>query len=91
MSHAVARMEKAGWVRRTPSPTDKRSNLVQLTEAGRRKLVEAAPGHVAAVRRLVIDALRPEQLDALEQISEIVTDRAADILGEATPYQAPLG
>src|SRR3954466_7880761 len=32
LSHAVARMEKSGWVRRIPSSTDKRSNLAQLTE-----------------------------------------------------------
>jgi len=87
LSHAMARMEEAGWVRRIPSPTDKRSNLAQLTEAGRRKLVEAAPGHVAAVRHLVIDALSPEQLEALTQIGETVVHRAADILGDAMPFK----
>ncbi|WP_217238207.1 MarR family winged helix-turn-helix transcriptional regulator [Streptomyces sp. AC555_RSS877] len=89
LSHAVARMEKADWIRRIPSPTDKRSNLVELTDAGRQKLVEAAPGHVAAVRHLVIDALSPEQLDQLAQAGETIIARAADILGEAMsmPFQ----
>ena len=87
LSHAMARMEEAGWVRRIPSPTDKRSNLAQLTEAGRQKLVDAAPGHVAAVRHLVIDALSPEQLEALTQIGETVVHRAADILGDAMPFK----
>jgi DNA-binding MarR family transcriptional regulator len=87
LSHAVARMEEAGWVRRIPCPKDKRSNLAQLTEAGRQKLIEAAPGHVAAVRHLVIDALEPDQLDALTQIGEAVVHRAADMLGDASPFK----
>jgi DNA-binding MarR family transcriptional regulator len=89
LSHAVARMEKVGWVRRVPSATDQRSNLAQLTEAGRQKLVEAAPGHVAAVRDLLIDALTPEQRDTLRQIGETVVDRAFDALGDAAPVKHP--
>jgi DNA-binding MarR family transcriptional regulator len=88
LSHAVARMEKADWVRRVPCPTDKRSNLAQLTEAGRQKLVDAAPGHVAAVRHLVIDALEPEQLQTLAQIGETVVGQAMAILGDTLPFSA---
>jgi DNA-binding MarR family transcriptional regulator len=91
LSHAVARMEEAGWVRRVPCPTDKRSNLAQLTEAGREKLAEAAPGHVAVVRHLVIDALTPEQLDALTQIGEAVVHRATGVLGDTAPFKRILG
>lgn len=87
LSHAVARMEEAGWVRRIPCPTDKRSNLAQLTEAGHQKMTEAAPDHVAMVRHLVIDALQPEQLDALAHIGEAVVDRAVDVLGDASPFR----
>jgi hypothetical protein len=36
-----------------------------LTDAGRRTLEEAAPGHVREVRRLVVDVLTPEQFAAL--------------------------
>ena len=36
-----------------------------LTETGRRRLGAAAPGHVAAVRATVMDALTPEQVRAL--------------------------
>jgi DNA-binding MarR family transcriptional regulator len=76
LSHAMAWLEKSGWVRRLPCPTDKRSNLAQVTAKGRQKLAEAAPGHVAAVRHLVIDALTGEQQRALAQISEAITARA---------------
>lgn len=91
LSHAVARMEEAGWVRRIPCPTDKRSNLAQLTEAGQQKLVEAAPGHVAAVRHLVIDALQVEELQALTRIGESVLDRASEMLAGALPFRPVSG
>ena len=34
LSHAVARMEEAGWVRRRACPTDKRGQFAELTDAG---------------------------------------------------------
>jgi DNA-binding MarR family transcriptional regulator len=76
LSHAMAWLEKSGWVQRIPSPTDRRSNLAQITEQGRQKLAEAAPGHVAAARHLVIDALTSEQQRSLAQISDIIIARA---------------
>ena len=76
LSHAMAWLGKSGWVRRVPCPTDKRSSLAQLTAKGRQKLAEAAPGHVAEVRHLVIAALTGEQQQALAQISEAITARA---------------
>ncbi|GAA1642785.1 MarR family winged helix-turn-helix transcriptional regulator [Georgenia ruanii] len=65
LSRVVSRLEKAGLVRRTPDPTDGRYTLAVLTEAGWRKVVAAAPGHVDAVRRYVFDNLTPEQKKAL--------------------------
>src|ERR1044072_5814029 len=34
LSHAVARLEEAGWVRRRECPTDKRGSFALLTDAG---------------------------------------------------------
>jgi DNA-binding MarR family transcriptional regulator len=72
MSHAVARLEEAGWVRRERSPTDKRGNLAVLTEAGLAAVVAAAPGHVAAVRAHLFDALTSAQVDQLLAVCEAV-------------------
>ena len=36
-----------------------------LTGAGRQRLAQAAPGHVAAVRALLIDVLTGQQLTAM--------------------------
>jgi DNA-binding MarR family transcriptional regulator len=65
LSQAVGRLEKRGWVRRTPDPGDGRYTLAILTDEGLRKVVETAPGHVTEVRRLVFDPLtraQPRQL-----------------------------
>jgi DNA-binding MarR family transcriptional regulator len=65
LSHAVARLEQSGWVERGACPGVGRRTQARLTAAGRRKLEQVAPGHVREARRLVVDALSPEQLRAL--------------------------
>jgi DNA-binding MarR family transcriptional regulator len=69
LSHVVSRLENRSWVRREPSPGDGRFINAVLTDAGWQKVVETAPGHVAAVRRLLIDELSPSDLTSLGQIS----------------------
>ena len=70
LSHAVARLEERGWVRRDPHPTDRRGALAVLTQAGWQALVAAAPGHVAAVRDVMFDRLAPDQVPQLRAICE---------------------
>jgi DNA-binding MarR family transcriptional regulator len=65
LSHLVQRLERRGLVCREPDPTDGRFTNAILTDKGFQTLAEAAPGHVAHVRSLVIDALSPEQLRRL--------------------------
>ena len=65
LSHVVSRLEKRGWVRRVACPGDGRYVNAVLTEDGWAKVADTAPGHVAAVRRLVVDALSPAELAAL--------------------------
>jgi len=61
LSNVVARLEKRGWVRRHPDPTDGRCTLATLTDDGRGKVASAAPGHVDEVRRLIFDPLTKAQ------------------------------
>lgn len=68
LSHAVARLERSGWVRRTPCPDDRRSTLATLTDEGFGALAAAAPGHVATVRRHLFDRLTGEQVGQLRDI-----------------------
>ena len=65
LSHAVSRLEAAGWVVRRSCGGAGRRTEARLTAAGWRKLQQTAPGHVREARRLVIDALTAEQLEDL--------------------------
>ncbi|SCG72249.1 MarR family winged helix-turn-helix transcriptional regulator [Micromonospora coxensis] len=70
LSHAAARLEAAGWIRREECPTDRRGQIAVLTDDGFATLAAAAPGHVEGVRRHLFDALSPAQVDQLRRISE---------------------
>ena len=70
LSHLVTRLEQRGLVRREPDPADGRFTRAILTDLGFQTLAEAAPGHVAHVRSLVIDVLSPEQLRRLGQAAD---------------------
>ena len=74
LSHAVARLERNGWVRRRECDTDRRGLLCELTDVGLEALRSAAPGHVAAVRAGLFDLLTPSQVIALREICESVGD-----------------
>ena len=69
LSHAVSRLEERGWVVRQDCPTDRRGQVAILTDAGFEVLELAAPGHVEQVRRSLLDALTPEQVRQLAEIS----------------------
>jgi DNA-binding MarR family transcriptional regulator len=72
LSHAVARLEEAGWVRRRDCPTDKRGSFAMLTDEGFAALATAAPGHVTEVRKHLFDQLTPEQVAQLGEISDAI-------------------
>ena len=75
LSHLVAKLEERGWVRRERVGGDGRGHAAVLTEAGYDLLVATAPQHVEEVRRLVFDALTPEQVQVLDEICSTVVDR----------------
>ncbi|AYL36564.1 MULTISPECIES: MarR family winged helix-turn-helix transcriptional regulator [Streptomyces] len=74
LSHAVARLEKSGWVRREDCPSDKRGQFAVLTDEGEQWLRRHAPGHVDAVRQAVFDRLTPQQQKALGEIMRIIAE-----------------
>lgn len=88
ISHAVARLEERGWVRRMDCPTDRRGQNAVLTEDGFAALAEAAPGHVEQVRRSLFDTLTPAQVKQLRTIAEAMisaSDPAAMAGGSCPP------
>ena len=74
LSHAIARMEERGWVRRDRSDQDGRGTVAVLTDAGWDLLVRTAPGHVEAVRQHLFDRLTPEQVKQFGEICAAVLD-----------------
>lgn len=75
LSHLVKRLEGRGLVRREPDPADGRFTNAILTDEGFQTLADAAPGHVAHVRSLVIDVLSPEQLRRLGLAADRIMSR----------------
>ncbi|MFZ6003243.1 MAG: MarR family winged helix-turn-helix transcriptional regulator [Actinomycetota bacterium] len=71
-SHHVGRMVERGLVKKQRCASDRRGFYVVVTPRGRREIEVATPGHVAEVRRLFVDRLTPEQLDALGDAAEVV-------------------
>jgi DNA-binding MarR family transcriptional regulator len=70
LSHLVKRLESRGLVRREVDPADGRFTNAILTKAGYTLLVASAPGHVARVRSLVIDAVSPAELRQLHDATK---------------------
>lgn len=77
LSHQVARMQDRGLLSREECPTDARGAFAALTAGGLAAIQEAAPGHLAGVRRHLFDRLSPEQVRSLIELSEAVLRPAA--------------
>ena len=75
LSHVVRRLEDRALVERFPCPRDGRATNARLTPEGWRKVQESAPGHVRNVRERVLDALTPEQVGQLTEITDAVLRR----------------
>ena len=75
LSHAVQRLEGRELVERFPCPQDRRATNARLTASGWDAVVEAAPGHVGAVREHVIDPLSRTQLEQLTAIGDALLTR----------------
>ncbi len=81
LSRAAARLEKRGWMRRMPDPTDGRYTLAILTQPGTAKVEQATPGHVRTVHRLVLDPLTAAQKKQLREISRRIQRSIRDESG----------
>jgi DNA-binding MarR family transcriptional regulator len=68
VSHHATRMERRRLVQRVECAEDGRGAFIVITPQGRAAIEQAAPDHVNTVRRLVFDALSPEEVDAFATI-----------------------
>jgi DNA-binding MarR family transcriptional regulator len=81
LSHAVARLEEFGWVRRETCANDRRGANAVLTDEGFTALAAAAPEHVESVRTHLFDQLSPEQLRQLREINDTLLGHLLPLAG----------
>ncbi|GAA4411073.1 MarR family transcriptional regulator [Actinokineospora soli] len=72
LSHQIARMEKAGLVKRTNCPDDARGVIAEITPRGMDTLRTAAPVHVEGVREHLVDLMTEEEQAVVAALFERV-------------------
>lgn len=77
VTHTASRLEKRGWVERAKSSDDGRGVEIRLTDSGREALGRMAGVHVESVRHNLLDALTPEQFEALGEAMAAVRNQLA--------------
>lgn len=85
LSRAISRLERKGWVRRGPDPTDGRVTLAVLTQAGHEQVRLSTPAHHALVSRLVFAPLTEHQARQLGSIAR----RVAQAVDPDAPIWGP--
>ena len=68
LTYQAGLLDKRGLITRSPSPDDERSVMVTVTDAGRALVGRVLPGHVADVRRLLLDPMRDGDLATLNDV-----------------------
>ncbi len=65
VSRLVDRLERAGYVKRTSCPTDRRGTNAEITREGRSTLRKASPAHLRGVERHFLSHLDEKELAVL--------------------------
>jgi DNA-binding MarR family transcriptional regulator len=68
LSHHLGRMERRGLIRRDDCASDSRGAEVALTPSGAAAFRRASAPHLRAIKQQFVDALTPEQLEALADV-----------------------
>lgn len=72
MTSRLDRLEKAGLIRRSPNPEDRRGTLVSLTEEGLALMNRMVPRHVENEARMVAALSRQEQKTLSELLGKLL-------------------
>ncbi|WP_254679087.1 hypothetical protein [Arthrobacter sp. 24S4-2] len=81
-------MEKRGLIRRNKSDSDSRGAEIELTDDGARTFRSSSASHLRLVRRLFVDALPPEDLEAAGRIAARLRLHLDEIAFESEGDQA---
>jgi DNA-binding MarR family transcriptional regulator len=86
MARTLDALAAAGMVRRTPHPTDRRQNVLSLTEAGHAAIAGHRVRREAWLARAMAAVLSDAERDLLVRAGELM-DRLADYPGDAAPVE----
>ena len=67
----IDRMEKTDLVVRTHAPSDRRTNIVKLTDKGKELLAKIEPLYTAEVKRIMAALKQNEQKTVIEMLEKI--------------------
>ncbi|WP_051407073.1 MarR family winged helix-turn-helix transcriptional regulator [Nocardia sp. CNY236] len=90
LSHVVSKLERMGWAQRSAT-AGRRGVHAVLTDDGYLKVVETAPGYLAAVRHLVFDGLDTGHTNQLADLGELLATHLSRALDstDARPTTTP--
>jgi MarR family transcriptional regulator, 2-MHQ and catechol-resistance regulon repressor len=74
VTRVVDRMDRDGLVCREACPSDRRSSFAVITPAGRQRLDEVLPGHLALVQQWFIGQLSSDQLSGMLESLRTIRD-----------------
>lgn len=78
ITHAVNRLERAGWITRDSHPTDGRGSTATLTEQGIEAMDAARPEYTRTVREHVLGPLTPTEQHQLRVLCEKILASFSD-------------
>jgi len=76
LSHHLGRMERRGLIDRQECSTDSRGAEIVLTPTGHAAFRRATVPHLRAIRELFVDALSPDQLEAVQDVTTALRARS---------------
>ena len=76
IGYQVTQLERAGFVERQPCDHHERGVHAVLTAEGRKKVKSAVAGHFTMVRKLLVEALTPEQQNVLSEALGKIIEQA---------------
>jgi DNA-binding MarR family transcriptional regulator len=82
LSHHLGRMESRGLIRRHRSDSDSRGAEIELTDDGARTFRSSSASHLRLVRRLFVDALEPEDLEAAGRVARSLRRHLEEVSSE---------
>lgn len=84
LSHHLGRMERRGLIRREECATDSRGAHIVMAPDGSKAFHSATVPHLRTIRELFVDALTPDQLAAVDDITAALR-RHLDLPEPSTP------